>query len=92
MAAYDDPTRQAHATLSALSAKVRQRPTGEVTFGRNLEREGQAVEGVLVTAHGILLSVLELQFVHFGLTTLEQPLQRCTQDFKEIWENAGSVT
>jgi hypothetical protein len=88
MAAYDDPTQQAHATMGALLAKMKQRPTGGVAFGRDLEREEQAVKGVLVTAHGILLAVLELQLVHFGLTTLKQPLQCCSQDFNEIWLNS----
>jgi Family of unknown function (DUF5677) len=91
MAAYDDPTQQAHATMSALLAKMKQRPTGGVAFGRDLEREGQAVKGVLVTAHGILLAVLELQLVHFGLKTLEQPLRCCSQDFNEIWVNSDAT-
>ena len=89
MAAYDDPTQQAHATMGALLAKMKRSPTSGVVFGRDLEREEQAVKGVLVTAHGILLAVLELQLVHFGLTTLEQPLRCCSQDFKEIWVNSG---
>jgi hypothetical protein len=91
MAAYHDPTQQAHATMGALLAKMKQRPTGGVAFGQDLEREEQAVKGVLVTAHGALLSVLDLQFDHFELTTLEQPLRRCVQDFNEIWGNTDAI-
>ena len=47
MAAYHDPTQRAHATMSALMAKMNQSPTGEISFGGDLEREEQAVKGVL---------------------------------------------
>lgn len=88
-AAYDIPTQQAHATMSALLSKMELRLEGRVVVGRSVKQERNAVKSALCIAHIILLRVLRLQFMHFGLATLEQPLQCCDQDFGDIWPTFG---
>jgi hypothetical protein len=36
--------------------------------------------------HQIMLGVIETQQKYFKLGELEQPLQKCLQDFMEIWQ------
>ena len=87
--AYDQPTQQAHATVGAITAKMESR-NGGIIFGRNFERERTTSKITLHLAHTILLSILDLQHEHFELKSLEQPLQRCEQDYKEIWDLLAS--
>jgi hypothetical protein len=39
-----------------------------------------------MTAHNIVLGVIETQKNYFNLDALDAPLQTCMQDFVEIWE------
>jgi len=38
----------------------------------------------LITAHNLILNVLDLQKEHFKLATLDKPLEKCFQDFRDI--------
>ena len=40
----------------------------------------------LLTAHKILLIVLELHKDHFQITALDEPLQACISDLIAIWD------
>ena len=42
-------------------------------------------ENALYTAHALMLYILSLQKEHFNLDVLESPMQRCLQDFQDIW-------
>lgn len=90
--AYIEPTQQIHATLDALLKKTMKSSTGGGKFGRNIEQERATSKKTLHVSHMILLSVLELQYQHFGLKSLKQPLERCTQDYSEIWPSPTSGT
>jgi hypothetical protein len=43
----------------------------------------------LMTAHSLLLNVLDLQMDHFKIEALEKPLEQCFQDFQDIWKRDG---
>lgn len=90
--AYDEPTQQIHATLEAIRTKTMESSTGEGVFGRNIEQERATLKRTLHVSHLILLSVLQLQYQHFDLKSLEQPLQRCRLDYEEIWSSPASGT
>ena len=57
-----------------------------ITFDGGPQHE--AAEGALMTAHNLLLNMLDLQKEHFGLQQLEEPLQKCFEDFLEIWKKS----
>ena len=84
LAAYDEPTQQAHSTTESILGRLQERD-GRIIVGRRTEQERQAVSSVLVTAHGIVLQILELQHENFALKACEQAFHRCDKDFKEIW-------
>lgn len=89
--AYDEPTQQVHATRDAILKKTMKGRTGGI-IGQNVEQERTTSKRTLHVSHMILLSVLQLQYQHFDLKSLEQPLQRCTQDYREIWSSPASGT
>jgi hypothetical protein len=88
--AYDEPTQQTHATVEAIATKTMESRTGGIIFRRNIEQERITSKKTLNISHLLLLSVLNLQHEHFKLTSLEQSLQRCVQDYKEIWLSLAS--
>jgi len=44
-----------------------------------------AAHGGVITAHNLILKVLELQGEQFSIPELESPRQRCFEDFMEVW-------
>ena len=40
----------------------------------------------LITAHNLILDVLDLQKEQFKLAALDKPLKKCLQDFRDIWK------
>lgn len=81
---YYLPTRQAHSTAAALMSRLRQTEDGALSFDEGPQRE--RADEAFITAHNIILNVLDLQKEHFGLNSLEEPLQKCLQDFMDIWK------
>jgi Family of unknown function (DUF5677) len=80
---YYLPIRQAHSTVAALLSRLIDTKDGGLTFDEGPQRE--QADDALITAHNILLNILDLQKEHFTLNSLEEPLQRCFQDFIDIW-------
>lgn len=85
--AYYIPTREAHSTAGALLSRLSEGDGGILTFSGELqpEKAGEA----LITAHNLILNVLDLQHEHFGLRELDEPLKTCIQDFLEIWQGGA---
>jgi hypothetical protein len=81
--AYYLPMEQAHSTAAAVASRLKQKEDGSVTFDYGAER--QLAGRTLITAHNLMLDMLTLQKEHFGLSVLEEPLQKCLRDFEEIW-------
>jgi len=59
-------------------------------LGFNPDPQPRRADEALITAHNIILGVIETQKKFFGLEQLEEPLQKCIEDFKEIWKKEGS--
>lgn len=81
---YYIPTRQAHSTAGAILSRLKESETGGLEFDGTPQRDD--ADGALITAHNLLLNVIDLQKEHFRLTVLEKPLQTCFQDFLDIWK------
>lgn len=82
--AYYLPTQQAHSTVASLLSRLRQMEDGGLSFDEGPQRE--QADQAFITAHNIILNILDLQKEHFRLDSLEEPLQRCFQDFMDIWK------
>ncbi len=79
---YYIPTRQGHSTAGAILSRLKESETGGLEFDGTPQRDEADI--ALITAHALLLNVIDLQKEHFKLTALEKPLQTCSQDFLEI--------
>jgi hypothetical protein len=62
---------------------LRQRKDGGIEFNEGPQRE--QADKTLMTAHNLILKVLDLQKEYFKLDDLQQPLQKCFKDFQLIW-------
>ncbi len=86
--AYYQPTREAHSTIGAifsrLDAEAADHEEGLIFDGA---AQRDRADEALITAHNILLNVLDLQKEHFHLKELEPLLQTCFEDFMVIWRN-----
>lgn len=80
--AYYQPIEHTHPTTGGMLARLRW-DGDKVTFCEGPQRE--EADTTLMTAHNLLLSILDLQKEHFAVTNLEDQLQQCFQDFQEIW-------
>jgi uncharacterized protein DUF5677 len=81
---YYLPTRQVHSTVEAIVSRLKQTESGGLDFDEGSQR-GEANDALL-TAHNLLLNMLDLQKEHFKLDSLAEPLQTCFTDFMEIWK------
>jgi hypothetical protein len=83
--AYYLPTREAHSTTGAILSRLSLDPGNVLMFESGAQnREGEVA---LMTAHNLLLNVIDLQKEHFKLEFLAAPLQACLDDFIEIWKS-----
>jgi Family of unknown function (DUF5677) len=89
--AYYMGLREGHSTVGAifsrLDADAAQAGDGLVFDGGSQRKRADVA---LLTAHKIILIVLDLHKEHFQLETLEEPLQACTRDLFAIWERPAS--
>ena len=85
--AYYIPTQYAHSTVAAILARLREGTGGGVTFDAGPQRSMADV--ALISAHNLMLNVLDLQKEHFKLDALEKPLEQCCRDFQDIWKRKG---
>jgi hypothetical protein len=58
----------------------------EETISFHDESSPEECDQVLMTAHGILLRVLDLQVQHFNLEWIEEELGKCVEDFQAVWK------
>ena len=83
--AYYLPTREFHSTLAAIFSRL---DLNAVESGEGLLFDGAAqrdrADGALISAHNILLDVLDLQRECFHIQELEPLLQTCLEDFRAI--------
>jgi uncharacterized protein YjbI with pentapeptide repeats len=87
--AYYLPLRHAHSTVGAILDRLEESELGGLAFNPGPQRP--AATAALRCAHAVLLNVLELQRQHFNLESLNVPLERCTQDFRDIWNGTGTL-
>jgi hypothetical protein len=85
--AYYLPMEQAHSTAAAILSRLRERQDGTITFDN--ESQMRLAGRALITAHNLIIDVLDLQMEHFGLVALQEPLAKCLNDFAEIWKGPG---
>jgi len=85
--AYYIPMQFIHSTVPAILAGLQEETGGGLTFDAGSQRE--TADMALITAHNLILNVLDLQKQHFKLDALDKPLEQCFQDFKEIWTRNG---
>lgn len=88
--AYYTPMRESHSTMSAIFSRL---DVEAMKSGHGILFDGTAQRGradqALVTAHTILLNVLDLQRECFHITELEPVLQVCLADFLAIMKTHG---
>jgi hypothetical protein len=89
---YYQPTREAHSTigaiLSRLDAEAADRDDGLIFDGA---AQPDRADEALITAHNILLVVLDLQKEYFHLKELEPLLQTCFEDFMVSWQTEKKI-
>ncbi len=81
---YYLPTRKAHSTVAALIERIKLTANGTMDFDEGPQRDD--ADTALITAHNLILNILDLQKEHFKLDSLGEPLQKCFQDFLDIWK------
>jgi hypothetical protein len=80
---YYIPLRQAHSTVASMLSRLEESETGGISFDPSAQRD--AADDALMTAHNVLLGVLEVQDEHFKLPGLHEKIQTCLQDFLDIY-------
>jgi hypothetical protein len=79
---YSIPLLEHHGNVTALLSRLEESASGIVYDpGPKRPESSQA----LMTAHHILLFMIELQKEHFKLDDLSERIERCVEDFKDIW-------
>jgi hypothetical protein len=86
--AYYVPLAHAHSTVASLASRLALLDGGGFTFVPTAQRK--EVDTVLITAHNVILQVLEVQDERFSVPGLKEKLQTCSQDFLDIWKNRDS--
>lgn len=91
--AYYMGVREGHGTVGALFSRL---DADAASSGDGLVFDGSSqpkrADAALLTAHKIILIVLELHKDHFHLETLEEPLQVCINDLFSIWDKSDPIT
>ncbi len=83
---YYLPLRQAHSTMQSILSRLEHDPGHGFNFQPGAQRDEAA--HALLTAHNLILNVLELQKDHFHLDDLHELLQKCFKDFLDIWKSS----
>jgi hypothetical protein len=81
--AYYLPMQEAHTTVGSLLNRLQAKSDNSLEFNPGPQRE--IAKDALMSAHNIMLNVLELQEEHFNKNDLEEPLRICRRDFVDIW-------
>jgi hypothetical protein len=80
--AYYLPLRHGHSTVGAVSSRLVEADGGTGFYGGPQRREA---DGSLKIAHKLIVLNLALQFDHFQLQALDNPLKQCLNDVKYAW-------
>jgi len=87
--AYYMGVREGHSSINAIFSRL---DAGAAASGEGLVFDGSSqrkrADSALLTAHKILLMVLDLQKSHFHVESLEQPLRICCEDIFAIWSKS----
>jgi hypothetical protein len=87
--AYYMGVLEGHSSINAIFSRL---DAGAAASGEGLVFDGSSqrkrADSALLTAHKILLMVLDLQKSHFHMENLEQPLRICCEDIFAIWSNS----
>lgn len=86
--AYYLPLREAHSTTGSILSRMNSETLDRLEFHEGAQRD--RADQALITAHNLLLNILDLQHEHFHLEQLDVPRERCFQDFIEIWDRKRS--
>jgi hypothetical protein len=81
--AYYLPMQEAHTTVRSLLNRLQAKSESSLEFNPGPQRE--IARDALMSAHNIMLNVLDLQKEHFDKSELEEPLQICLKDFVDVW-------
>lgn len=85
---YYEPMMHAHSTVNAIITRLEETECDVIGF--NPDAQPRHADRALMTAHNLILGVLETHKKFFGLEALEQPLQICYSDFVDIWKKDDS--
>ncbi len=86
--AYYLPLRHAHSTMSAILDRLDRTKNESLEFEGGPQRE---VAGrTLMTAHDLLLNMLDLHIEHFNLSALSSMVQNSMNDFLIIWGRSNA--
>jgi uncharacterized protein DUF5677 len=80
---YSMPLFHSHGSAQSFIARLRERSSGGI--GYRAEPDTDQADGVLCSAHRLLLEVLLIQRNHFGIKELDAILSECERDLAETW-------
>jgi len=83
---YYEPLKHSHATVASVISRLREEADGTVSFD-DRKQHLEAGHAVML-AHSMALNVLDLQYQHFQLEALKEPLNRALKAYVEIWGSA----
>jgi len=90
---YYTPTGEAHSTAGAIFSRIDpQSPAKDDALIFDGDSQRKRAHTALLTAHMILLDVLELQREFFNIKELEPLVQTCMTDYREIWNTEAAST
>jgi hypothetical protein len=84
---YYRPLEESHPSAAAIARRAR--ATGENTFEYSDDPRPEEDYFTLLSAHFLVLKAMEAVKDHFKLENMEKPLERCLQDYIEIWKGSS---
>jgi hypothetical protein len=77
--------RRTHSTVAALLERVEEGKGGAMAFNPDAQR--RSADMTLMTAHHLILDVLNIQVKRFAIPGLEQKVEDCYGDWIRIWKD-----
>jgi hypothetical protein len=85
--AYLEPTQLAHSTFHSVIVRITWSEADGLLFQSVAQHDD--ADNALITAHTILLNVIELQRSYFKIP-IDVQLQKCFADFADVWRQSSS--
>jgi len=85
---YYLPMKEIHSTIDAIFTRLDSEAKGLMFDGGPQHKRA---DDAMITAHNLILNNLELQKDYFKLTSLEEPLAKCLEDFMAIWSRSAAT-